>query len=118
MFVRWKKRGRKGRWWDQGETYSLYAYLVESYRDDSGKPKQRHLAYLGRIRNDQKLTYWIVEEFWKSADSRLDEVGLSGDQRELIEKKLEEAVPRPSEELMNHSAALLKEALSKIANGM
>ncbi len=33
-----------------------YAYLVESYRDEAGKPRQKVLAYLGLITEmDEKL---------------------------------------------------------------
>jgi len=33
-----------------------YAYLVESYRDEAGKPRQKVLAYLGLIAEmDEKL---------------------------------------------------------------
>lgn len=112
MFVRWKKRQRKRKWWDLEEKYSLYAYLIESYRDESGQPRQRYLTYLGSIRADQELTSWIVAVFWKTANTRLDKLELSGDQRIKIESKLEEIVPRPSDELMKHSATLFKKAIS------
>ncbi|MEZ4835479.1 MAG: hypothetical protein R2873_26395 [Caldilineaceae bacterium] len=48
MFVRWVVRGHKN-----AEIVNVTfhdAYLVESYRDEQGEPRQRTVAYLGNVR--------------------------------------------------------------------
>ncbi len=116
MFVRWKKRKLKGKWWDRDVKFSRYAYLVESYRDKSGQPRQRYLSYLGSIGGDKQLSSWIAQEFWRSARSKLDKLDLSNDQRKKIESKLEETVPHSSEALINYSEALFNEAVEMAAD--
>ena len=48
MFVRWIVRGHKNA--EIADVTFHDAYLVESYRDDEGKPRQRTISYLGNIR--------------------------------------------------------------------
>lgn len=48
MFIRWVVRGHKNA--DAADVTFHDAYLVESYRDDDGNPRQRNLGYLGNIR--------------------------------------------------------------------
>lgn len=47
MFVRWVVRRHKNA---VADTSFHDAYLVESYRDDNGNPRQRTICYLGNIR--------------------------------------------------------------------
>lgn len=48
MFIRWIVRGHKN---EQVADVNFHdAYLVESYRDDDGQPRQRTVSYLGNIR--------------------------------------------------------------------
>lgn len=54
MFIRWIVRGHKNA---QVANMTFHdAYLVESFRDEAGSPRQRTIAYLGNIRQ-------IGEEF-------------------------------------------------------
>lgn len=48
MFVRWIVRGHKNS--EIVDVTFHDAYLVESYRDDEGQPRQRTISYLGNIR--------------------------------------------------------------------
>jgi hypothetical protein len=48
MFVRWIVRGHKNA--DSAGVTFHDAYLVVSFRDEAGEPRQRTLAYLGNIR--------------------------------------------------------------------
>ncbi len=48
MYVRWVVRHHKNA--EVANTSFHDAYLVESYRDDTGKPRQRTICYLGNVR--------------------------------------------------------------------
>lgn len=48
MFVRWIVRGHRNA--DVADVTFHDAYLVESYRDESGQPRQNVITYLGNIR--------------------------------------------------------------------
>jgi hypothetical protein len=48
VFVRWVVRGHKNA--DIANVTFHDAYLVESYRDDNGEPRQRTITYLGNVR--------------------------------------------------------------------
>lgn len=48
LYIRWIKRGHKNKYAAHVTFYD--AYLVESYRDEEDKPRQRTLSYLGNIR--------------------------------------------------------------------
>ena len=97
MFIRWKKRYLRAKDWDKilerhvglggfyvtkygwkdTKDYSLGAYLVESYRNEDGQPRQRNLAYLGSVRiekedegDPQHGYWWIWDKFYSTMDSR------------------------------------------------
>lgn len=48
MFIRWIVREHKNA--DVADVAFHDAYLVESYRDEQGSPRQRTISYLGNIR--------------------------------------------------------------------
>jgi hypothetical protein len=48
MYVRWIVRGHKNS--DVANVVFHDAYLVESYRDEEGEPRQRTICYLGNLR--------------------------------------------------------------------
>ncbi len=48
MYIRWVKRGHKNN--DVANVIFHDAYLVESYRNEGGKPRQRTISYLGNVR--------------------------------------------------------------------
>jgi hypothetical protein len=101
MFVRWhlhrsqdriaRHRKRKDR------EARLRAILVEAVRID-GKPRQRHIAYLGSIRHDctGKVDYRV--RFWRDARKAFDRLGkrLTAAGRTRVEELIGERVRRPT----------------------
>jgi hypothetical protein len=100
MFVRWIKReGRKGqvRW---------SAVLVEAVRKD-GKPRQRHVAYLGSVNlkhlkaSDARVIYnfnALQCSFWLRVNERFDELKLSPEDRQRLSEALVAKVAIPPAE--------------------
>ena len=95
MFVRWQWWGQRRRktvryYWSQPA--DAHAVLVESVRID-GKPRQRHIAYLGSVHHDPDVHYraW----WWHHMTARLDALGnrLPPDERPKIEAALADKVP-------------------------
>lgn len=48
MYIRWVKRGHRNS--QIADVVFHDAYLVESYRNEEGKPRQRTISYLGNVR--------------------------------------------------------------------
>ena len=101
MFVRWHRRPLKrvSCWLGETEDTHWAAILVESHRVD-GKPRQRHIAYLGGIGETS-----LVDErkchrgwFWERVSKKLDGLDnrLGPDERANIEARIAEKVPRLS----------------------
>jgi hypothetical protein len=95
MFIRWKSRTKQ--WWpgraDPDTRWS--AILVESVRVD-GKPRLRHLAFLGSITDQQIQAGQGDIRFWRSVYRALDDLGdrLTAKDRERIVAELADRVPR------------------------
>jgi hypothetical protein len=72
-FVRAKKVKVKPKWWrrerEDGNHYRVYHYLVESYRE-SGKVRQRTLAYLGEYPTVEEALARLPQEIerWTEKD--------------------------------------------------
>jgi hypothetical protein len=73
------------------------ATLVESVRTAAG-PRQKHVAYLGSIKEGDERAPVRQAGFWASADEALDRLDLGGDERAQIEAALGAVVPRPTDE--------------------
>lgn len=95
MYVRWQWRSDRKRkitrhyWKDIADQY---ASLVESVRVD-GKPKQRHIAYLGSVHRDATVherSWW-----WHRMNAKLDrlENRISPDDRKGVEAALARKMP-------------------------
>jgi hypothetical protein len=93
MYVRWQPcrtafRVRRYR----GTPAAGYAILVESARID-GKPRQRHIAYLGTVHSKPDVNYraW----WWHHMTAKLDRLGnvIPPDQRPRIDAALAKRVP-------------------------
>ena len=93
MFVRWKQR-KQTRGYQKGQN-SRYAVLVESYRDEQGRPRQRYIKHLGTITEGYETVGGHPIGFWKTADAALDTLDLTPQEREGIEAGLLAVVPRP-----------------------
>ena len=117
MFLRWKSRKRNrpefGSWVhgpDEPDGSNIFyrrmesgepvqdvhwaAILVESYRED-GKPRQRHVGYLGGITESRATIVNHRGHFWVDAMEKLDRMAdrISDRERAAIEAKLAEKVP-------------------------
>ena len=82
MYVKWQwptdRKRQTSRSWYMRDTAHAYASLVENTRID-GKPKQRHVAYLGSVyveRNSQRAKDVHYRAwFWHHMRARLDGLG-------------------------------------------
>lgn len=92
MFIRWIVRGHKNE--DIANVTFHDAYLVESYRDDEGKPRQRTISYLGNIRQIGNTFPGIERElFLLRAEIILDSLpSLSDEDRKDALKQLQQKV--------------------------
>jgi hypothetical protein len=116
MFIRWQSRKRRipkfGRYGKQLRSRSGYAYerfgkseqdvhwsaiIIESVRV-GGKPRQRHVAYLGGITESAINIGAQRAWFWVNVMQRLDGLAnrVSKDDRERIEAAVGKKVPRPT----------------------
>ena len=96
MFVRrqwWRQRRRKSQRYYQHAPAIAQAVLVESVRID-GKPKQRHIAYLGSFHNEQDAHYRT--SWWQDVNVKLDALGnrMMAEDRLSIEAALDKKVPK------------------------
>lgn len=93
MFVRWIVRGHKNS--NVADVTFHDAYLMESYRDENGSPRQRTVSYLGNIRQLGEVFPGIERElFLLRAELILSSVPtMSPDECDQILKQLHEKVP-------------------------
>jgi hypothetical protein len=92
MYIRWIIRRHKN---EVADTSFHDAYLVESYRDAGGNPRQRTICYLGNIRQIGNIFPTIERElFLLRADRILESVGdLSPSNRSEALEALRQKVP-------------------------
>jgi hypothetical protein len=96
VFVRWQwygdRRRKSGRHWWRVQAADAHAVLVESYRVD-GKPRQRHVAYLGSVHSD--LDVHDRAWFWHRMNAKLDALSnrIPAAERPKIEAALAAKVP-------------------------
>jgi hypothetical protein len=78
MFVRWQTYRSQALWpWhaeSKDKRARLKAILVESVRVD-GKPRQKHIAFLGSIASDEAIDGILGKRFWRDVRSRLKRLG-------------------------------------------
>ena len=92
MFVRFRKcELRKG-----GKT--LRAELVESYRDErtGGNPRNRFIAYLGSIKEQDCSNPVVQMKFWRGVETRLARLRLSTDDENIVREKVQARIPQRS----------------------
>jgi hypothetical protein len=92
MYIRWIIRRHKN---EVADTSFHDAYLVESYRDASGSPRQRMICYLGNIRQIGNTFPTIERElFLLRADRILETISeLSPSNRSEALEALRQKVP-------------------------
>jgi hypothetical protein len=99
MFVRWQSRQRNRAVfgpYGKGDV-RWRVVLVESARVN-GKPRQRHICYLGSV-TESAIKLLIQRcHFWDKVGERLDRLGnqITTADRDRIEAVISEKVPRPS----------------------
>jgi len=86
----WKARRRTGR-------FVLTAVLVRSERRD-GKPRQKVVAYLASIAEEDFAKVLPRQHFWARVDTRLGALNLEPGQRQKVEAALLAVVARPTPE--------------------
>jgi len=90
MYLRFKKYVQSDR------NYSLKVEIIESYRDEvTGEPRNRFVAYLGTIPEQDCSNKVLQEKFWRGADKKLRDICLSASDERLIREKLLARIPRP-----------------------
>jgi hypothetical protein len=75
-----------------------YVVLVESVKGADGKPRQRHIAYLGSVRREEEQNDRYRALWWQHMSAKLDSLGnrIPHDERPRIEAALAMKVPRPA----------------------
>lgn len=93
MYVRWIVRRHKNV--SVADTSFHDAYLVESYRDESGSPRQRTICYLGNIRQISNDFPPIERELFMIRAERIlaTTAELSDRDREEVLEMLQQKVP-------------------------
>lgn len=96
MYVRWQRRTckQRSRLDNQAIPVFMSAILVASHRVD-GKPRQRHIAYLGGIQDVHLSDADARCRFWRDAQKRLDGLDLANAHRLRAEDALARVVARP-----------------------
>ncbi len=109
MYVKWVVRRHKN---EELANIAFYdAYLVQSYKNEAGEPRQRTLAYLGNLRQidgifpviERALFYIRMEDaLIRNVPSEL----LSEEERNKLYAGISTVAPPPAEEEIRHSELL------------
>jgi hypothetical protein len=103
MDVKWKKRKIDGD--HNGSAFDLVAVLVGNHRKeeegDAGADITEHLGIIA-----EKFLYSRARDmrafhqglFWTRVDKKLNKLGISVQDRKIIEAKISQTVPRPGED--------------------
>jgi hypothetical protein len=115
MFVRWKTRVP----WRAHKDFphrnpgtSFSAVLVRSERRE-GEPRQRIVAHLGHITEDNIDSNARQLSFWQGVDRHLDALTLSPEDRRQIEAQVRARIPRPTPEEVERDKHETLERLSR-----
>jgi hypothetical protein len=107
MFLRWQHRARlyEGLFGHTGVRWN--AILAESVRVD-GRPRQRHVAFLGSFLDRSDFGPRSRVWFWDNVNARLDRLGsrLSPQDRKKVEEAIARKVKRPTPEEIEWCAEL------------
>ncbi len=111
MYIRWKKQRRRPKWAEpytlidspgkatilgaEG-TVTLACQLVESCRNDAGKPRQRIVAHLATIREHALQDGLARAAFWDAFIRKLAQVPLCREQYETLIHATTARVPFPT----------------------
>jgi hypothetical protein len=124
MFVRWKRRRCADKRWyvrdADGEycdvweaRFLLSAVLVRSERR-GGKPRQKVVAHLGGIRENDLDEVMPRSRFWSGAAAKLNGLGLDPDARDRIDSALATKVIRPDQAEVDKAGREFQERLAEL----
>lgn len=109
MYVKWVVRRHKN---EELANIAFYdAYLVQSYKNESGEPRQRTLAYLGNLRQidgifpviERALFYIRMEDVLaRTVPAQL----LTGEERNKLYNGLSTVAPPPTDAEIRHAESL------------
>jgi hypothetical protein len=93
--------------------------LVESVRVN-GKPKQRHVAYLGGYYENELDHASARDEFWETVTNRLNNLSnrLSIEDRKKIEKAIAGRVSRPTKRQLEADRRRADKVLMKLSRSL
>lgn len=96
MYIRWIVRHHKNA--DTANVSFFDAYLVESFRDESGQPRQRTICYLGNIRQiDEEFPALEREIFFLRAERIIAGItAFNDEERQSVATLLRQKVPELS----------------------
>jgi hypothetical protein len=111
MYVKWVVRRHKNE--ELANIVFYDAYLVQSYKNEAGEPRQRTIAYLGNLRQidgqfptiERALFYIRMED---TMIRQLPPNVLTEEERRKLYAGLATVAPAPSEEEIRHSEFLNK----------
>lgn len=109
MYVKWVVRKHKNE--ELANIVFYDAYLVQSYKNEAGDPRQRTIAYLGNLRQidgqfpviERALFYVRMED---TMARHLPSNRLSEEERQKLYAGLATVAPAPSDEEIRHSELL------------
>lgn len=105
MYIRWVTRRHKSAL--SNEMVFHDAYLVESYRDEGGRPRQRTVGYLGNLRRiDGEIPHIESELFMLRANQRLRSMALHEDiDHATVAMSLRQQLPSLTPDAARHAFA-------------
>ena len=98
MYIRFKLDKEKDR---------VSAQLVESYRNEEGRPRQRVKEHIASIKGDEKESLFSQRRFW-------DRIGLYENRYNLDASKGEVLVKRPTQKDFEENEKKIDEILSRM----
>jgi hypothetical protein len=114
MYLRWKRKVRRGKNPDKGSRITLCAVLVESHREN-GKIKQTVIKYLGSIRHEHIQFSSRRHRFRRKAKQNLLTVDIPEQTRKTILSKLQEVVPKSIDDEISEPRFAVREKLRNFA---
>jgi hypothetical protein len=116
MFVRWKKKYRKKKIFEEENKLTLCAVLVQNTRTGS-KIDQKVIKYLSSVRVENLKHSHSRKIFWWKVNQKLDLLNPSEDDLASIKLSLQQVVPLPDKEDSTlKRAAEIRERIKEVAS--
>src|SRR5262245_27829096 len=96
MFVRWQSRRRSRAEFGFGNGDIRWMIVLVETTRVNGKPRQRHIAYLGSMTESAIDIIHQRCHFRDRLSARLNQLHITVDDRNRIEASITQKVPRPS----------------------